>query len=172
MYNFFHRGNYAAFFWLVYRAQFVVGSCFGRCFRLLFGRFFFVLHLNGKLAGAAAYWRGNVFTRGVAEQGFPRVDFEQGGGAKGGGVREALTLCRLAVGLTGNAKRGGALGGAAVEGGKGGKEGGHGSLSVRRARRLVVAAPSWDRYAMPTYKRQRVIDALGRHGSKNPFATA
>jgi len=117
------------------------------------------------------YWRGRVLG-GVEQKGLRWAYAEKYARKHGLAFGEVLTLCRLAVGLASHTKGGGGFGSAGIEGGKGGKEGGHGSLSVRRARRLVVAAPSWGRYAMPTYKRQRVIDALGRHGSKNPLASA
>lgn len=107
--------------------------CLGRV-RLLFGRIFYVLNLRGRVAGGLSFWRGNVFAGGVCKQGMAGVNVEQSGGA---------------------------LRGAVVEGGKGGKDGSHFVPRVRRARRLVVAAPGWDRYALPTCLRQRMVDALG-----------
>ena len=119
------------------------GMCLGRAvlavafflvIRLQLGRVFFVKSLRGRVAGGLRYWRGNVFAGGVCRQGLAGVNVEQ---------------------------RGGALRGAAVEGGKGGKDGSHFVPRVRRARRLVVAAPGWERYALPTCLRQRMVDALG-----------
>lgn len=124
-------------------------------------RFFFVLNLRDRVRGGVVYWRGRVFPGGVGEQGLAGVYFEDCGGAKGGGVGEAVALYRLAEGLAGYAKGGGALGGAGVEGGEGGKQGGHFVASVRRARRRVVVSPSWERFALPTFRRQRVVDGNG-----------
>jgi len=129
--------------------------------------FFFVQNLPSSVRGGVIYWRGRVLAGGVGEQGLAGVDIEQGGGANGGAVREAAALCRLAVGLAGHSERGGNLGGAGVEGGKSGKQGGHGVASVSRARRFVVVSPSWSRFSVPTYLRQRVIDGNGIHA---PFS--
>lgn len=101
-----------------------------------------------------------VFAGGVCKQGLSGVGVEQRGGADSGGVGEAAALCSLAVGLARHHEGGGALRGAVVDGGKGGKDG-HCVPRVNRARRLVVAAPGWERYALPTCSRQRIVDALG-----------
>lgn len=132
-----------------------------------FGSFFFVKNLPSSVRGGVIYWRGRVLAGGVGEQGLSGVDIEQGGGANGGAVRKAAALCRLVVGLAGHPERGGNLGGAGVEGGKGGKQGGHVVASVGKARRFVVVSPSWSRFSVPTYLRQRVIDGNGIHA---PFS--
>lgn len=166
MNNFSHGANAGAFFWFVKARIICSRYVIGRFFRLQFGRLFCALNLGGRFRGGLGYWRGRVFG-GVGEQGGGGVDTQQGGGAKRGGFGKAAALLGLLEGLAGDAQRGGALGGAGIEGGKGGKEGGHVSLSIRRARRLVVASPSWGRYDKPTYLRQRVVDALGVHRPKN-----
>lgn len=129
--------------------------------RLRLGRIFCALNLRGRVAGGVDFWRGNVFAGGVCKQGLSGVGVEQRGGADSGGVGEAAALCSLAVGLARHPEGGGALRGAVVDGGKGGKDGGHCVPRVNRARRLVVAAPGWERYALPTCSRQRIVDALG-----------
>lgn len=154
-------GTIGHFFWHV--APRIICS---RCavfviIRLRLGRIFCALNLRGRVAGGVDFWRGNVFAGGVCKQGMAGVNVEQRGGADSGGVGQAAALERLAVGLTANPEGGGALRGAAVEGGKGGKDGSHFVPRVRRARRLVVAAPGWERYALPTCLRQRMVDALG-----------
>ena len=145
--------------------------CLGRV-RLFFGRIFYVLNLRGRVAGGLRYWRGNVIAGGVCKQGLAGVNVEQRGGADSGGVGQAAALLRLAVGLATDAESGGGLGRAAVESRKGGKDSGHGVPRVRRARRLVIAAPSWERYALPTYSRQRVVDGLGVLRTQNNHAGA
>ena len=131
------------------------------------GLFFFVQNLRARVRGGVVYWRGRVLAGGVGEQGLSGVDIEQGGGANGSAVRKAAALCRLAVGLAGHSELGGNLGGAGVEGGKSGKQVGYGVASVSRARRFVVVSPSWSRFSVPTYLRQRVIDGNGLHA---PFS--
>ena len=92
-----------------------------------------------RVGGGIEYWRGRVGFGGVEKQGARWVYAAKFAGKHGLTFREAAALCRLAVGLPAHAERGGALGGAGVDGGKGRKEGGHGSLSViNKARGRVV----------------------------------
>ena len=119
------------------------------------------------MRGGVVYWRGRVFAGGIQKKGFGWRYAYKFAGKHGFGFREAAALCRLAVGLAGHPERGGNLGGAGVEGGKSGKQGGHGVASVSRARRVVVVSPSWSRFSVPTYLRQRVIDGNGIHA---PFS--
>lgn len=154
-------GTIGHFFWHV--APRIICS---RCavfviIRLRLGRIFCALNLRGRVAGGVDFWRGNVFAERVTEQDFCRAGLEQCGGAYRYCIAQAAALLRLAVGLATDAECGGGLGCAAVEGSKGGKDSGHGVPCVRRARRLVIAAPSWERYALPTCLRQRMVDALG-----------
>ena len=113
-------GTVGYFFWHV--APRIICS---RCavfviIRLRLGWIFCVKGLRGRVAGGLAYWRGNVFARGICKQNLSGVGVEQRGGADSGGVGQAAALERLAVGLTANPESGGALRGAAVEGGEGG----------------------------------------------------
>lgn len=151
-------GTIGHFFWHV--APRIICIAQARC-RTFVVRLFFVLNLAGRVRGGLDFWRGNVFAERVTEQDFCRAGLEQCGGAYRYCIAQAAALLRLAVGLATDAECGGGLGCAAVEGSKGGKDSGHGVPRVRRARRLVIAAPSWERYALPTCLRQRMVDALG-----------
>lgn len=92
-----------------------------------------------RVGGGVEYWRGRVGFGGVEKQGAGWVYAAKFAGKHGLTFREAAALCRLAVGLPAHAERGCALGGAGVDGGKGRKEGWHGSLSViNKARGRVV----------------------------------
>lgn len=135
------------------------------------GLFFFVQNLRGRVRGGVVYWRGRVFAGGVQQKGFGWGYADKGAGKHGLGFGKAAAFCRLAVGLAGHPQRGGNLGGAGVEGSKSGKQGGHGVASVSRARRFVVVSPSWSRFSVPTYSRQRVIDGNGLHAPFYFFAS-
>ena len=141
------------------------------CSRVIIGRafglFFFVQNLRGRVRGGVVYWRGRVFAGGVKKKGFGWGYAYKYARKHGLGFREAAALGRLAVGLAGHSKRGGNFRGAGVEGSESGKQGGHGVASVGRARRFVVVSPSWSRFSVPTYLRQRVIDGGGLHA---PFS--
>ena len=121
-------------------------------------RFFFVLNLGGRVRGGFEFWRGNVFARGVSEQGGGGIYAQQGGGAKRGAFGEAAAGGGLLECLPANAKSGGALRGAGVKGSKGGKEGGHGSNLINQARGRVVVtrAGAVVQYRLPLC--QRVVD--------------
>lgn len=128
----------------------------GKCFRPSFSRFFYVLNLRGRVAGGLGYWRGRVFAGGVDDQCAAGVKVENGGGAQGGGVREAAPAAGLLVGLPADAESGGALRGAGVAGGEQLKEGLHGGRPVRRARFRVVV---WNGGGIhPVRLCQRVVD--------------
>ena len=154
-----HGWNAGAFFCFLQSRIICSRVIIGRAF----GLFFFVQNLRARARGGVFYWRGRVLAGGVGEQGLAGVDLEQGGGANGCAVGEAAALGRLAVGLAGHSERGGNLGGAGIDALEGGKQGGHGVASVSRARRFVVVSPSWSRFSVPTYLRQRVIDGNGLH---------
>ena len=127
------------------------------------------VNFGRRVRGGVDYWRGHVFGGGaVGKKGGGAVNAEQIGATQGGFVAEAVALYRLAVGLAGYSKSGGALRGAGVKGGEGGKNRGHFAGSpVLRARCIVVANPAWGRYERPLYLRKRVVDALGVHRQKN-----
>lgn len=134
--------------------------------RLFLSRLFCVHVLLGRVRGGVAYWRGNVLPGSVFEQGGGGVNAQQGGGSDSGLFRQTAALFRLAVGLSAHSKGGGALRGAGVNGGKGGKKAGHGLSPLHKARKLVIAGPAWGRYEKPSYLRQRVIDGYGLHKQK------
>lgn len=120
------------------------------------GLFFFA-----RVRGGVEFWRGRVFG-GVVEQGGGGVEVEQGGGADGGAFRKAAAGSGLAVGLSADAKGGGASGAAGVAGFEQFKQLRHGAcLPVHRARRRVVVSPAWDRFEFPACLRQRVVDGAG-----------
>ncbi len=121
-------------------------------------RFFFVRHLGSAIRGGVAFWRGNVFAGGVGEQGGGWVNAQQSGGAERGAFGKAAAGAGLAECLPAHAKRGGGACGGGVEGGKGGKEGGHGSNLINQARGRVVVtrAGAVVRYRLPLC--QRVVD--------------
>ena len=157
MNKFSHSANDGAFFW--YSLPRII------CIRLRFSamglaleRFFFVRYLGGAIRGGVAFWRGNIFARGVAEQSGGGIYAQQGGGAKRGAFGKAAAGAGLAVGLPAHAKRGGGACGGGVEGGKGDKEGGHGSNLINQARGRVVVtrAGAVVRYRLPLC--QRVVD--------------
>lgn len=105
-----------------------------------------------RVGGGVEYWRGRVGFGGVEKQGAGWVYAAKFAGKHGLAFREVAALCRLAVGLPAHAKSGGALGGAGIEGGKSGKEGGHGSLSVinkARGRVIVTRAGVAVQYRLP-----------------------
>lgn len=137
MNSFLHRAQCIAFFYasvpriICSRLRF---SALG----LALERFFFVRYLGCAIRGGVAFWRGNVFARGVNEQGGGWVKAQEGGGAKRGAFGKAAAGLRLAECLPANTKGGGDLCGAGVEGGKGGKERGHGSFLINRARGRVM----------------------------------
>lgn len=157
MNKFFHSCASVAFFWAsllrIICSRFVI-SAMG----LALERFFFVLNLRGGVAGGFEFWRGNVFTCGVSEQRGGWVDTQKGGGANGGLFGQAAALGGLAVRLPAHAQRGGGACGGGVEGGKGGKEGGHGSFLINQARGRVVVtrAGAVVQYRLPLCK--RVVD--------------
>lgn len=78
-------------------------------------RFFFVLNLGGRVRGGFEFWRGNIFARGVSEQGSAGIYAKQGG-ADGGAFGQTAAGGGLLECLPANAKSGGALSGAGVEG--------------------------------------------------------
>lgn len=128
------------------------------------GLFFFA-----RVRGGVEFWRGGVFAGGVVEQGRAGVKVEQGGGADGGEFRKAAAASGLAVGLSADAKGGGASGAAGVAGFERFKKAGHGAMPpVSRARRLVVVSPSWARFDAPSCLRKRVVDGAGI-GQSIPF---
>lgn len=121
------------------------------------GLFFFA-----RVRGGVEFWRGGVFPGGIHKQRLRWVYFKKYCRKHGFGFGEAAALCRLAVGLSADAKGGGASGAAGVAGFEQFKKLGHGAgLPVHRARRRVVVSPSWDRFAFPACLRQRVVDGAG-----------
>lgn len=137
MNNFSHGANNAAFF-LRTLLRIICSRLRFSALGLAFERFFFVLNLRGRVAGGFEFWRGRVLVRGVGEQGGGWVNAQQSGGAERGAFGEAAAGACLAVGLPAHAKRGGGAGCGGVEGGKGDKEGGHGSNLINQARGRVV----------------------------------
>lgn len=125
-------------------------------------RFFFVLNLGGRFRGGLVFWRGRVFAGGVHEQRFGWRYAYKYARKHGLGFAEMLTLGRLAVRLPAHAKGGGGAGSGGVEGSKSGKEGGHGSYLINRARGRVVVtrAGAFVKLRLPLC--QLVVD-----GSKN-----
>ena len=166
MNNFFHRANSSTFF-LRTLPRIICSRCVISALGLAFERFFFVLNLQGRVAGGYEFWRGRVLSGGVGEQSGGWVNAQQGGGAKRGAFGKAAAGLGLAECLPAHAKRSGGAGCGGVEGGKSGKQVGYGVASVSRARRFVVVSPSWSRFSVPTYLRQRVIDGNGLHA---PFS--
>lgn len=124
--------------------------------------------LGARVRGGVGYWRGRVLSGGVDKQGFAGVDIEQGGGADRGAVGESAARAGLLESLTGQAKRGGALGGAGEASGEQVKEILHGGLPVRRARFRVMpwVGGGWH----PVRVRQCLVDAAA--DSKSVFSIA
>lgn len=114
--------------------------------------------LGARARGGVGYWRGRVFSGGIYQQGAAGVDIEQSGGADRGAVGEPAARAGLLESLAGQAKRGGASGGAGVVFGKHQEEGLHGGHPVRCARyRLVVSRRGmWRQILLPLC--QRVVD--------------
>lgn len=137
MNNFFHRANSSTFF-LRTLPRIICSRCVISALGLAFERFFFVLNLQGRVAGGYEFWRGRVLSGGVGEQSGGWVNAQQGGGAKRGAFGKAAAGLGLAECLPAHAKRSGGAGCCGVEGGKSGKEGGHGALSVNKARGRVI----------------------------------
>ena len=154
---FFHRANSSAFF-LRTLPRMICSRCVISALGLAFERFFFVLNLRGRVAGGFEFWRGRVLSGGVGEQGGGWVNAQQGGGAKRGAFGQAAAGLGLAECLPAHAKRSGGAGCGGVEGGKSGKEGGHGALSVNQARGRVIVtrAGAVVQYRLPLC--QRVVD--------------
>lgn len=94
--------------------------------------------IGGRVRAGVAYWRGQVFGRGIDEQGFSGVNVEQGGGFEGCGIGKLAALLRLAVGLPGKTKGGGALGGAGVFDGQQVEKRLHVSAPINRPRGRVL----------------------------------
>lgn len=157
MNNFFHRANSSTFF-LRTLPRIICTVCAASALGLALERFFFVLNLRGRVAGGFEFWRGRVLSGGVGEQGGGGVDTQKGGGANGGLFRQAAARGGLLECLPTNAKSGGGACGGGVEGGKGGKEGGHGSNLINQARGRVVVtrAGAVVQYRFPLC--QRVVD--------------
>ena len=137
MNNFFHRANSSTFF-LRTLPRIICTVCAASALGLALERFFFVLNLRGRVAGGFEFWRGRVLFGGVGEQRGGWVNVKQGGGAKRGAFGKAAAGLGLAECLAAHAKRSGGAGCGGVEGGKSGKEGGHGALSVNKARGRVI----------------------------------
>ena len=137
MNNFFHRANSSTFFLRtlprIICSRFVISAR-----GIALERFFFVLKMRLVLRGGFEYWRGRVLFGGVGEQRGGWVNVKQGGGAKRGAFGQAAAGLGLAECLSAHAKRSGGAGCGGVDGGKSGKDGGHGSLSVNKARGRVI----------------------------------
>lgn len=154
-----HGRNAGAFFCGVQSRIICRLGIIGRALSL----FFFVQNLLARVRGGAVYWRGRVFAGGVQKKGFGWRYAYKFAGKHGFGFREAAALCSMAAGLAGHYERGGNFRGAGTDAIEGGKQGGRGVASVSGARRFVVVSPSWSRFSVPTYLRQRVIDGNGLH---------
>lgn len=129
---FFHAGSLVA--GIVMSLMLVSGIYIIQSRRKGFGRGL----IGGRVGAGVAYWRGNVFGRGVDKKGFAGVNVEQGGGFDGGRVGKLAALLRLAVGLPGKTKGGGALRGAGVFVGQQVEKRLHVSAPINRPRGRVL----------------------------------
>ena len=128
----------------------ILSVFFGRIRAYYFG----ILRLNiiksgrggwlwGRVLGGVEFWRGRVIGGGVVgKQGFSWVYFKKYCSKHGFGFGEAAALLRLAVGLPGHSKGGGALRGAGVSGREQGKEVLHGQASINKPRNRVLLVGS------------------------------
>ena len=157
MNNFSHGANNAAFF-LRTLPRIICSVYAVSAMGFALERFFFVLNLRGRVRGGFEFWRGRVLSGGVGEKRGGWVNAQQGGGAKRGAFRKAAAGLGLAECLPAHAKRSGGAGCCGVEGGKGGKEGGHGSILINQARGQVVVKRGGAvvQYRLPLC--QRVVD--------------
>lgn len=160
MNSFLHRAQSIAFFY-VSVPRIICSRLRFSALGLALERFFFVLNLGGRVRGGFEFWRGNIFARGVNEQGGGWVKAQEGGGAKRGAFGKAAGL-RLAECLPAHAKGGGSACGGGVEGGESGKEGGHGSYLINQARGRVVVTRAGAFVQLRLPMCQLVVD-----GSKN-----
>lgn len=92
-----------------------------------------------RVRGGVEYWRGRVIGGGVVDkQGFSQVYAKKFARKNGLAFGEAAALFRLAVGLPGHAKGGGALRGDRVLGGKSSEKTFHNRASINKPRGRVL----------------------------------